>query len=338
MNTKLVSIDLAKNVFQICTYSKTGKILSNKKVRRKALRQSIAQLMEPTQITMETCYSANYWGRVFQAMGHEVNLIPAQHVKPFVRGNKNDANDAVAIAEASLRPRMRFVPVKTIEQQDIQMLHRIRQRHVDERTALVNQIRGLLHEYGIVIGKGIAQVRRRVPEVLEDATNELTDTGRAMFAELYDELLVLDERLQGYEKRLQAQYRANEVCQQLGQIEGIGPVTATAIVARVGDTQTFRNGRELAAWLGLVPRQYSTGGRTRLLGISKRGDRYLRTLLIHGGRSVIQHLGEKQDRRSRWLRQLVARRGKNVAGVALANKNARIIWALMNYGEDYRTA
>ena len=264
-------------------------------------------------------------------------MMNPKFVKPYVKSNKSDRNDAEAICEAVGRKNMRFVAKKTVEQQDLQMLHRVRQRLIGQRTSLVNQIRGYLHEYGIVMAKGIAQVRRRVPEVLEDATNELTDPAREMFAELYDEFLALDERLQGYEKKLQTEYRANELCQRLGKIEGIGPVTATAIVASVGDSTAFRSGRELAAWLGLVPRQFSTGGHTRLLGISKRGDRYLRTLLIHGGRTVVQHLGEKQDRRSRWLRQLVARRGKNVAGVALANKNARTIWALMKHGEHYQT-
>ena len=201
MNTKRVSIDLAKNVFQIYTYSKTGKILSNKKVRLKTLHQSIAQHMGPTRITMETCYSANYWGRVFQAMGHEVNLIPAQHVKPFVCGNKNDTNDAIAIAEASLRPRMRFVPVKTIEQQDIQMLQRVRQRHVDERTALVNQIRGLLSEYGIVVSKGWRKLREKLSFILEDGENEVTTLGRACLSRFYDELITLIARVERRQSR-----------------------------------------------------------------------------------------------------------------------------------------
>ncbi len=183
MNTKRVSIDLAKNVFQVCLYTKSGKILSNKKIRRNALRRTLAQ-MEPTRICMETCYSANYWGRVFQAMGHTVQLIPAQHVKPFVRGNKNDANDAIAIAEASLRPRLCFVPVKTLFQQDIQMLHRIRQRHVSQRTDLVNQIRGLLSEYGVVVSKGWRKLREQLPLILEDGDNELTPMGRQEIARL----------------------------------------------------------------------------------------------------------------------------------------------------------
>lgn len=240
----------------------------------------------------------------------------------YVKSQKNDRNDAEAICEAVRRPNMRFVATKTVEQQDLQMLHRIRQRLVRQRTTLVNQIRGLLHEYGIVMRQGVSSVRRRLPEVLEDASNELTMPGRELVAELYDELCVLGERIEGFEERLQAQFRADPVCQRLAKIAGIGPVTATAVVATVGNASVFDSGRGLAAWMGLVPTQYSTGGKTRLGSISKRGDRYLRTLLIHGARSVIQHLGEKQDRRSCWLRQLVARRGKNVACVALANKNA----------------
>ena len=233
---------------------------------------------------------------------------------------------------------MRFVATKTVEQQDLKMLHRIRERLTAQRTALVNQTRGLLHEYGIVIRRGVPSVRRRLPEILEDGDNELSMVGRELVAQLYDELCALDERLDVFEGRLKTQFRDNPACQRLAKIGGIGPVTATAIVASVGNASVFDSGRGLAPWMGLVPRQYSTGGKTRLGSISKRGDRYLRTLLIHGARSVIRHLGEKQDRRSCWLRQLVARRGKNVASVALANKNARGIWAIMTREEDYRVA
>jgi transposase len=278
------------------------------------------------------------WTRVFSRSRHDVRLMNPKFVKPYVKSRKIDRNDAEAICEAVRRPNMRFVATKTLEQQELQMLHRMRQRLVRQHTTLVNQIRGLLHEYGIVMRQGVASVRRRLPEVLEDACNELTMPGRELVAELYDEWCALGERIEGFEERLKAQFRADPVCLRLAKIAGIGPVTATAVVATAGNTSVFDSGRGLAGWMGLVPTQYSTGGKTRLGSISKRGDRYLRTLLIHGARSVIQHLGEKQDRRSCWLRQLVARRGKNVASVALANKNARIIWALMAHDEDYRAA
>ena len=233
---------------------------------------------------------------------------------------------------------MRFVPFKSVEQQDIQSLHRVRERLVQERTALVNQTRGLLREYGLFLPKGVDMFRRQIGEVLEDAENELTPLMREVVSDQYERLVELDGRIGDYGRRIERVFAENEVCRRLGEVEGVGPLTATALVAAVGEAREFKNGRHLAAWLGLVPRQHSSGQRTRLLGISKRGNQYLRTLLIHGARSVLYRCGAKTDARSRWLQGVKARRGTNCACVALANKNARILWALIAHGDVYRKA
>lgn len=335
MNDKLVSVDLAKNCFQVCTYTKSGKILSNRKIKRHALREAIAQI-EPTQIAMEACYSANYWGRAFQSMGHTVGLIPAQHVKPFVRGNKNDTNDAVAIAEASLRPRLRFVPVKTLQQQDIQMLHRIRQRHVSERTALVNQIRGLLSEYGVIVSKGWRKLRGQLVLILEDGENELTPMGRQEIARLQVELNTLSEWIDQDNQRLTQSLEHDENYQRLRGAPGFGPVLSSAVIAGIGNAVQFASAREMAVWLGLTPRGEASGDRSVLKGISKRGNRYLRTLFIHGARAIVNWCAEKSDPLSLWLRQLVKRRGRHKAIVAMAHKMARFAWAMLRKQEAYK--
>ena len=269
-------------------------------------------------------------------MGHEVNLIPAQHVKPFVRGNKNDANDAIAIAEASLRPHMRFVPVKTIEQQDIQMLQRVRQRHVDERTALVNQIRGLLSEYGIVVSKGWRKLREKLPFILEDGDNELTTHGRACLSRCYDELITLIARVEQDDRTLATLLKDNEDYQRLLQVPGIGPVLAAAAIASIGNGAQFASARQMAAWLGLTPRGEGSGDRWHMKGISKRGNRYLRTLFIHGARAVVNWCQRKTDPLNLWIQRLIARRGRHKAIVALAHKLARFAWVILNRKVDYR--
>lgn len=261
-----------------------------------------------------------------------------QFVKPFVKSNKSDAADAEAICEAVQRPNMRFVAEKSIEQQDIQSIHRMRSQVVARRTAQGNQIRGLLMEYGIVVPKGIGHVRKQLPWILEDAENGLSDLFRELLNELYEELVHLDERVVTLEKKLQRLSEQSEDCQRLLTIPGIGLLSATAMVAAIGDIKAFKNGRELAAWLGLVPRQHSTGGTTTLLGISKRGDTYLRTLLIHGGRTVVRVANKYQDRRNRWINEIEQRRGKNISAVAVANKNARVVWALLTHKTTFRVA
>jgi transposase len=335
MNDRLVSVDLAKNSFQLCIYSKSGKILSNRKIKRAALREAIAQI-EPTQIVMEACYSANYWGRAFQSLGHTVQLIPAQHVKPFVRGNKTDANDAVAIAEASLRPRLRFVPVKTLLQQDIQLLHRVRERHVGERTALVNQIRGLLSEYGVVVSKGWRKLREQLPLILEDGDNELTVVGRAQIARLQEELTTLCGWIEEDNRRLEQMLEPNEDYHRLRGAPGFGPVLSSAVIAGVGNAAQFGSAREMAAWLGLTPRAEASGDRSVLKGISKRGNRYLRTLFIHGARAVVNWCSAKSDPLSLWLQKLIARRGRHKTIVAMAHKMARFAWAMLRKQQAYR--
>jgi transposase len=335
MQVTTMGIDLAKQVFQVHGIDTRGIVLLKKRLTRSALRTFMANLPS-CRVGMEVCGGANYWSRQFRAYGHDVRLMSPQFVKPYVKSNKNDCNDAEAICEAVSRPTMRFVAPKTVAQQDLQGLHRIRQRLVQSRTALINQIRGLLAEYGITVPQQAAQLRRRLPVILEDPTNELMPLGRELFGDLARELAGLNERITQVEARIKHLFAENEVCQRLAQVEGVGPLIATAMVAAVSDPRAFKNGRQLAAWLGLVPRQRSSGNTHLLLGISKRGDRYLRTLLIHGARSVVARVPAKKDSRSRWIVEIQRRRGTNRTCVAVANKNARILWALMAKGEMYR--
>jgi transposase len=285
---------------------------------------------------MEACGSAHYWARRFREHGHEVRLIAPQFVKPFVKSNKNDAADAEAICEAVQRPRMRFVAIKRIEQQDIQAIHRIRSLVVGQRTALINQTRGLLLEYGIEVAQGHAALQRRLPEILEDADNALSGRFRAELQELYEELQHLNARVAHYDEQIDQLAQEHAQARALMQLPGMGAKSATALLAAVGEEpRRLKNGRGMAAWLGLVPRQHSTGGRARLLGISKRGDVYLRQLLIHGARSALRVAERKDDPLSRWATALKARRHSNVAAVALANRLARIAYAILTTGLPY---
>jgi transposase len=286
-------------------------------------------------IGMEACGGAHYWARELQKLGHTVKLMAPQFVKPYVKSNKNDANDAEAICEAVARPTMRFVAIKTIAQQDIQAIHRIRSELVQQRTAKGNQIRGLLAEYGLVVGRRVDVLRTALPLLLEDAENGLTIDFRVLLEGLRQDLIKLDERVDELDKKIKLLANSNTEAKRLLQIPGIGPITATALVCAIGDGRPFKRGRDMAAWLGLTPRQHSSGGKDRLLGISKRGDAYLRTLLIHGARAVLRVSGEKDDPRSRWLQNLCDRRNRNIAAVALANKNARIVWALLTKKTDF---
>ena len=324
-----VGIDLAKSVFHITAVDDAGAVVERKRLRRAGLQSYLALLPDSCVVAMEACGSAHHWGRLASRQGHRVLLMSPQFVAPYVKSNKNDVNDADGIAEASARPTMRFVGVKSVSQQHVQQLHRARQMAVRNRTAQSNQIRGFLLEYGIACPKGIALLLRRVPEVLEDAENELPVQGRALLAELSDELRRMNRRVNEFDELLAAVARETPACRRLTAIPGIGPLSATALVAAVGDAGVFRNGREMAAWLGLVPRQRSTGGRQVLLGISKRGDRYLRTLLIHGARAALRHASRRSDRRSVWALATQSRRGQNIAIVALANKIARNAWAVL---------
>lgn len=333
----LLGIDLAKNVFQLHGVDEKGNPMLRKRLTRAKLTETVAQLPACT-IVMEACSGANYWCRKFTSLGHKTKLISPQFVKPFVKGNKTDRNDSEAICEAASRPSMRFVSPKSVEQEDMQAVHRIRSRLIAERTALVNQIRGLLTEYGVIIAQGIHNVRRSLPEILEDAENELSFTGRELFSDLQEELLEIDKRIKIYDAKIDAIFKSNEACQRISKIEGIGPISATAIIAAIGDPKVFKNGRHFSAFLGLVPKQSSSGNKERLLGISKRGDTYMRGLLIHGGRSVVRCIGIKDDPRSKWIATIKERRGTNRAAVAVANKNARIIWAMLARNEPYKKA
>lgn len=333
---KVLGIDLAKQSFQLHGVDELGQVVLKKKLSRNQLITFMANLPSCT-IGLEACGGAHYWVRELTKLGHYVHMIAPQFVKPYVKSNKNDAVDAEAICEAVQRPTMRFVPSKSIEQQDLQSLHRIRSQLVARRTAQANQVRGLLMEYGIVIPKGISCVRKALPSILEDAENVLSPLFRELLNELYEELVHLDERVHSLEQKLTTLTAQHEDCQRLLTIPGVGLLTATALLAAIGDVTVFKNGRELAAWLGLVPKQHSAGGKQTLMAISKRGDSYLRTLLIHGGRSVARVVHKHQDKRNRWIGDIKKRRGENISNVAVANKNARIAWALLTRKENYRT-
>lgn len=334
----VLGIDLAKNSFQLHGINKKSEVVYRRKLNRQKLYEFMVGL-KPCLVGMEACGGAHYWARKFKEFGHTVRLMAPQFVKPFVKSNKSDKLDAEAICEAVQRPNMRFVPIKSIEQQDLQSLHRIRSLAIAQRTALINQIRGLLLEYGIVIPKGSGQVRIRIPEILEDAENYcLTGEMRTLVGHIREELVHIDERIAEYKAKIEAISKQHEACRLLMTIPGIGPLIATALLAAIGDVSVFKNGREMAAWLGLVPRQHSTGGRERLLGISKRGDSYLRMLMIHGARAALRVAPKKDDRRSRWVVDVANRRCDNIAVVALANKNVRTAWALLAKGEQYQIA
>jgi transposase len=335
MNITTVGVDLAKLVFQVHGVDSRGKVVLRKQLKRPQIGAFFAQ-MPSCLIGMEACGGAHFWARKLTALGHTVKLIAPQFVKPYVKTNKNDAADAEAICEAVGRPNMRFVPIKNTEQQALLGLHRARQGFVKERTAQANQIRGLLAEYGLTIPAGIRCIERKVPEFLKDSENGLSGVSRALFARLFEHFRSLDRQVHELEREINAWHRENADSQRLHAIPGVGPLTATALVASVGDAHAFHNGRQFAAWLGLVPRQCSTGGKTTLLGISKRGDTYLRTLLIHGARAVLQNLKRHPERANGWLAHLAIRRNPNIAAVALANKNARTVWALLAHGREYR--
>lgn len=333
MKITTVGIDLAKNVFQLHGVDVSGKTVIKKQLRRDQVVNFFVNLPS-CLIGMEACGSAHHWARKLQGLGHTVKLMAPQFVKPYVKTNKNDAADAEAICEAVSRPNMRFVPIKNMEQQGVLALHRVRQSFVRARTAQANQIRGLLSEFGLIIPQGIGAITARTPELIEDASNELPGAFRLLVQRLLDHLKELDRQANEIEDQIQTWHCSSTASCKLAQVPGIGPLTASALVASIGDAKNFDSGRQVAAWLGLVPKQHSSGGKQNLLGMSKRGDTYLRTLLIHGARSVIYRAQRKSDSCC-WINGVVNRRNKNVAAVALANKNARIIWALLAHERQY---
>lgn len=332
MNVTTIGLDLAKNLFQRHGVDKNGRVVFKKQLRRAQLVEFMVNLPK-CLVGMEACSGAHFWARKFESLGHSVKLMAPQFVKPYVKTNKTDAADAEAICEAVGRPTMRFVPIKNIEQQSVLALHRARQGFVKQRTAQSNQIRGLLAEYGIVLPLGITTLVRQVPEILEQAQAELPNLFCLLIDRLLGHLKLLDEQVAALYAQIVQWSKADEASKKLEKIPGIGPITATALVASLGNAQNFKNGRQVAAWLGLVPKQHSSGGKQNLLGISKRGDSYLRTMLIHGARAVL-HQASKNERPC-WATNVAQRRNKNVATVALANKNARIAWALLAHDKPY---
>jgi transposase len=337
MSVKVIGLDIAKHVFQVHGADGRGKAVLRKRLRRSQVTDFFGSIPRCI-VGMEATRGAHYWARVLTNFGHEVKLIAPQFVKPYVKGQKNDSQDAGAICEAVSRPEMRFVAQKSIEQQDLQALHRIRSRLLGNRTQLGNQIRGLLAEYGIIVPLHLSQLRLHVTALLDGPHPQLTSFAQELFASLYEELCSIDQRIEAMQMRISRVFANQEACQRIAEVEGVGPLIATAVVAAIADGRAFRNGRQFAAWLGLVPRQHSSGDKERLLGISKRGDPYLRMLLIHGARSVVYRCSSKTDARSRWIADKQRRRGTTKACVAVANKNARIIWALLAKDEPYRRA
>ena len=334
MTMVTVGIDLAKNVYQVHGVDSQGKTVLKQKIKRNQLAPFFAN-KPPCLIGMEACSGAHYWARLLQSQGHSVKLMAPQFIKPYVKTNKNDAADAEAICEAVTRPNMRFVSIKSPEQQSLLSVHRARVGLIKSQTAQINQIRGLLTEFGIIMPVGKIAVFKHIPFILEDAENNLPGTFRAVLVQLYQHLVELREHTETLEKILKEHYKQCALSQRIATLPGIGLLTATAIVGTIGDGSEFKNGRQLSSWLGLVPKQHSSGGRNVLLGISKRGDSYLRTLLIHGARSVI-HARKNTLSDEGWLGSLIHRRNTNVAAVALANKNARILWAMLTKGEEYQ--
>jgi transposase len=337
MQIRSVGIDLGKTTFHLVALGDNGKVLLKKKFTQKQLITFTAN-MQTSLIGMEACGGAHFLGRALRAQGHDVKLIPAQFVKPFVKSNKNDFIDAEAIAEAVDRQNMRFVPIKTDDQLDLQALHRVRDRLITRRTSVINQLRAFLLERGLVFAKSPARLRERMPEILENADEDLTPRMRNLLALLWDEWKELELQIVEMNDEVERIASSDPACTRLRQIPGIGPLVATAIVAAIGNGAAFHKGREFAAWLGLVPKQYSTGGKAKLYGISKRGNNYLRKILIHGARAVVLRSKRERIAMGAWMTSLETRAPRNVLIVAAANKLARIAWAVLSSGEDYRAA
>lgn len=335
MTSVTVGLDTAKSIFHVVEKNSSGRILKKAKLTRNQLVNYFSN-KEACTIAIEACGACHYWCRVFSQLGHTVMIIAPQYVAQHRIGNKNDFKDAEALADVAQREDVRTVPPKSIEQQDVQLLHRVRERYVKQRTALGNQIRGLLAEYGIVIPRGMTSLRKALPFVLEAPENELTSLVREILNELNNELIAWDDKIKRIDKQFIEQGRINEQCQSLQTMAGVGPLISSILWVALGDGKSFKNGRHFAAWCGLVPKQHSTGDKARLLGISKRGNAYLRTQLINGARSALKHAKKKDDRLSTWAVNLEARAGFNKACVALANKMARIAWAMVSRQEDYK--
>jgi transposase len=332
----VIAIDIAKNVFHLVFFNSEGKALSQKKLRRNQLMEFLSNHKVVT-VVMEACGSSHHWGRSFIGLGHRVALLPPQHVKAYLRGQKNDFNDAKAIGEAFYHGHVRSVPVKNIEQQDEQSFHRLRKQWMQLRGDIVRQMRSLLAENGIALSTGITAFKRTIPLILEDAENSLSVRMRSLLHRQYERFLEVNDECTWYDQELKRHVEKDDVCQRLIELPGFGVVVASAFKNWVGDGQQFKCGRDASAALGVIPRQHSSGDKTRLMGITKRGNKELRSLVIHGARSVLIHAHKKSDALSQWINTLVARRGKNRATVALANKLIRMAWVLVAKNERYQS-
>lgn len=337
MDIASIGIDLGKTTFHLVALNHQGKVVVRKKFSRKQLLTYSANL-PVSLVGLEACSGAHFLGAALRDQGHDVRLIPAQFVKPFVKSNKNDFLDAEAIAEAVTRQNMRFVPIKTDDQLDLQALHRVRDRLVQRRTALINQIRGFLLERGITLAKGRTNLRNHMPAILEDADQNLTPRLRHLLDRLWQEWKQLQSDIEHISEQIEQICAEDAACQRLRHIPGVGPLVATATVAAIGNGAAFHKGREFAAWLGLVPRQHSTGGKAKLGSISKRGNRYLRRMFVHGARAVLLRVKYDTGGFGRWVHQLEGRTARNKVIVAIANKLARITWAVLAKGVDYQHA
>lgn len=337
MPTLTIGLDIAKSVFQVHGIDSHGKAVMQRKLRRAEVLKYFAKL-EPSLVGIEACHSSHYWARELTSLGHTVRLLPTQYVKPFLVGGKNDANDAAAICTAVTRRDIRFVTIKSAEQQSLQSVHRMRERLIQERTAKSNQIRSMFAEEGIIFPTGLAQLRKGIVALVGENGAGITPLLRRLGLMYLDQMKALQQWLNAINIEIAEIFKRNEVCQRLATVPGVGPVIATALVSSVGDPSQFRNGRQFAAWLGLTPKQRSSGGKTRLGGITKRGDTYLRTLLVQGARAVMHFVNRREDKHSRWIKSLMQRRHVNIAAIALANKTARIVWSILTRGESFRAA
>ncbi len=337
MTIVVLGIDLGKNVCSLVGLDAEGRVVLRRRMKRETVA-GLARQWSSCVVAMEACCGAHHLGRQLAAQGHEVRLMPPEYVRPYVKAQKNDDRDAEAIAEAAMRPTMRFVPVKSEAQLDMQSLHRARERLVAERTALINHLCALLLERGIAVPQGRRKLERAVPGILADETSKLSPRIRQLVSDLREEWQALDDRIAASDAEFVSQARTDEAARRLGTVPGIGTINATALVAAVGDGRAFARGRDMAAWLGLVPRQKTTGGKPKLLGISKRGNRYLRKNLIHGARAVLPYLAGRDTPLGKWVKGLLARAHKNIVVVALANKLARIAWAVLAHGRGFDAA
>lgn len=337
MKVSVLGIDLAKSVFQLHGNDSSGKRVLSKRLSRSEFKRFVAQI-PPCLIAMEACSGAHHWAREFRKYGHEVRLISPQFVKPFVKSNKNDSADAEAIAEAAMRPNMRFVAIKELCHQELQALHRGRSLLVAQKVALGNALRGFLIEHGYAVAPGDGPLGKALPQMIESNEPGFSGMFLNLLQSLWNQLKLVEQEILSMDRQIKKIAQADERCRRLQKIEGVGPMTATAIIAAVPDPKDFKNGRQFSAWLGLVPKQWSSGNKTQLLGISKRGDGYIRMLLIHGARAALRTAEKRDTRRSRWVLEKAESRGNNKAAVAFANHNARIIWALLAKNQEYQAA